>query len=160
MNTQELAGLYREASDVRDETVRQHLLQALAQSAASTQALAQAKDDPELSAAAKEGGTHGALAERAHEQARAAAEAAGELVRSGSADAEAVDTVAAEAIAAEAIAAEAISVEAAAVEAAEGRFSDEPAVAENAIQFGLAVEGAEAVGSALRSFVAEHDASK
>jgi hypothetical protein len=160
MDTQELAGLYREARDVRDETVRQHLLQAIAQSAASTHALAQAKEDPELSAAAKEGGTHDALAERAQEQARAAAEAAGELLRGGAEDTKAVDTVAAEAIAAEAIAVEAISVEAAAVEAAEGRFSGEPAVAENAMQLGLAVEGAEAVGSALRSFVAEHGSTK
>ena len=158
MDVAEMAALYRRAQEVRDETVRQGLLQSMAQAAAASGALAKAKDAIEFEGRGKEPDPRRELVKHADAKASAVLEAAEKLLANPEEGdpIRAAEAIAAEAIAAEAIAAEALSVEATAVEAAEGVFSAEPLSAEAAMSQGAYVQGTEAVGAQLRSFVAEN----
>jgi hypothetical protein len=150
----ELAELYRRAQEVRDEAVRQNVLQSLAQIAGTTDALEKARSDPAFGAGDPDPGTR-RLLELAEAESQAAREAAGELVddegRAGG-----VEVIAAEAQAAEAVAAEALAAEAVAAEPTELMFSAEPLAVEAAVLEGVVAEGTEAIGSSLRAFVAEN----
>lgn len=157
MGVGELDELYRKAQAVRDETVRQNMLQSIAQTAGTADALEKARDDPGFGSGdskADIGTEH--LVELAQSELDGAGEASAKLLgERGKPDvsARAAEAVAAEAVAAEAVAAEALAAEALAAEPAEVRFSAEPLAAEASMLSGAFAEGTEAIGSSLRSFV-------
>jgi hypothetical protein len=151
----ELAELYRRAQEVRDEAVRQNVLQSLAQIAGTADALEKARRDPAFGTGDPDPGT-ARLVELAVAEVQAAGEAAGEVVAEEGRAGAGVEVIAAEAQAAEAIAAEALSAEAMSAEPTELMFSGEPLAVEAAVLEGVVAEGTDAIGSSLRTFVAEN----
>jgi hypothetical protein len=148
MEVGELLELYQRAQEVRDESVRKLLAQSTAQAAAAKDALAKAK---ETARHGHDDGMGAALADRAHAELAAFAEASEKAASSGSHDA--VHALAAESLAAEALAAEAIASETLAAEAAEGRFAGEPFAVEAAVAEAVAAEGIAETTGALQAFV-------
>jgi NADH:quinone reductase (non-electrogenic) len=151
MEVGELLELYQQAQEARDESVRKLLAQSAAQAAAAKESLAKAKEKTSGARHGHDDGMGAALADRAHAELAAFAEASEKAVKSGSHDT--VHALAAESLAAEALAAEAIASETLAAEASEGRFAGEPFAVEAAVAEAVVAEGLAETTAALQTFV-------
>lgn len=140
MDTEKLAGLYRSARQVRDDTVKELTTHALAQVSAVEATLGDAEPG-------EKGTQADHLARRALAEVDATKRATAELLESRDVAAE---PAVAEAIAAEAVAAEAIAAEALAAEAVESRFAAETSAVDAAVK-----ESSAKLAASLQTFAAE-----
>lgn len=140
MDIEKLAGLYRDARQVRDDTVKDLTAHSLAQISAVEATLGET--DP-----GEKGTQADHLARRALAEVDAAKRAVSELLATQDAAAE---PAVAEAIAAEAIAAEAIAAEALAAEAVDTRFAAKPEAVDAAVK-----DSSAKLAASLQTFAAE-----